>query len=142
RVACGGAGAVHAEVVAVPRNLCVKVPDGVDLREAAFTTLAAIALQGVRQAEVALGGNCVVIGLGLVGLLTVKLLAAAGVRAIGIDLDPAQVALAREAGAALALERGAPSVEAAVLDATRGAGADAGVLTAGTSSLDPVHLPA
>ena len=140
RVACGGGSAVHAEVVAVPRNLCVRVPEGVDLREAAFTTLAAIALQGVRQAEVALGGNAVVIGLGLVGLLTVKLLRAAGVRALGIDLDPAQVALAHEAGAALALERGDPDLEGTILDATRGAGADAVIITAGTSSLDPVEL--
>lgn len=140
RVACGGATANHAEVVAVPRNLCVRVPDGVDLRHAAFATLAAIAMQGVRQAELGLGGNCVVIGLGLVGLLTVQLLDAAGVQAVGIDVDPRQVALGRAAGAALALERSAPGLEEAVLDLTRGAGADAVVITAGTSSLDPVEL--
>src|SRR5690606_26576004 len=92
------------------------------------------------QAEVAVGGSCVVVGLGLVGLITVKLLRAAGVRAIGIDIDPAQVALAHEAGANVALERGQPDLEAAVQEATRGAGADAVLITAGTSSLDPVEL--
>ena len=140
RVACGGAGAGHAEVVAVPKNLCTKVPDGVDMRHAALTTIAAIAMQGVRQAEVEVGGNCVVIGLGLVGLLTVQLLEAAGVRAIGIDIDAGQVALAERAGAQLALERGEAGLEEAVMDATRGAGTDAVIITAGTSSLDPVEL--
>ena len=140
RVACAGSGAVHAEVVAVPKNLCVKVPDGVDLRHAAFATIAAIALQGVRQAEVGLGGHCVVIGLGLVGLLTVQLLEAAGVQVTGIDLDPAQVARARDLGAALALAREAPGLEAAISDFTRGVGADAVIITAGTSSLDPIEL--
>ena len=139
-VACGGASANHAEVVAVPENLCAKVPDGVDLRHAAFTTIAAIAMQGVRQADLTLGANCVVIGLGLVGLMTVQLLEAAGVQAIGIDIDPAPVALAREAGATRAFERSAPGLEEAVLDVTRGAGTDAVIITAGTSSLDPVEL--
>ncbi len=140
RVACAGASASHAEVVAVPQNLCAKVPDGVDLRHAAFTTIAAIAMQGVRQAELSLGANAVVIGLGLVGLLTVQLLEAAGVQAIGIDIDARQVALGKQAGAALTLDRGAPGLEEAVLDATRGAGTDAVIITAGTSSLDPVEL--
>jgi threonine dehydrogenase-like Zn-dependent dehydrogenase len=127
-------------VVAVPRNLCARVPDGVDLRHAAFTTLAAIAMQGVRQADLALGANCVVVGLGLVGLLTVQLLEAAGVQAIGVDLDPRQVDLGREAGASLALERRAPGLEEAVLALTRGAGTDAVVITAATTSHDPVEL--
>lgn len=140
RVACGGSGAVHAEVVAVPKNLCVKVPEGVDLRHAAFTTVAAIALQGIRQAELNLGACGVVTGLGLVGLLTVQLLEAAGVRVIGIDLDPARVRLAREVGASLALERNMEGVEEAVHEYTHGMGADAVLITAGTSSLDPVEL--
>ncbi len=140
RVACGGAGASHAEVVAVPKNLCAKVPAGVDLRHAAFTTIAAIAMQGVRRADLSLGANCVVIGLGLVGLLTVQLLEAAGMQTIGVDIDAQQMALGREAGATLALDRSAPGLEEAALDFTRGAGADAVIITAGTSSLDPVEL--
>ena len=70
KVACGGSGACHAEVVAVNRNLCVKIPDTVDIKEASFTTIAAIAIQGVRQADLRFGENCSVIGLGLVGQLT------------------------------------------------------------------------
>ena len=65
RVACGGGGAYHADVVAVNRNLCVKVPDRVPLEYAAFTTIAAIAVQGIRQADLRIGENCTVIGLGL-----------------------------------------------------------------------------
>ena len=79
RVACAGAGqANHAEIVAVARNLAVRVPDAVSLDDAAFVTVGAIALQGVRIADVRLGEACVVIGLGLVGQLTVQLLKAAG----------------------------------------------------------------
>ncbi|RJO65274.1 MAG: oxidoreductase, partial [Myxococcales bacterium] len=73
-VACGGSGfAAHAEIAAVPKNLCVRVPAGLDPRQACFATVGAIALQGVRRAEVGLGETVVVVGLGLVGLLTVQL---------------------------------------------------------------------
>lgn len=71
RVACGGEGAAHAELLSVPVNLCVRVPDAVSLRHAASTTIASIAMQGVRQSGGALGDTVVVIGLGLVGQLTV-----------------------------------------------------------------------
>ena len=140
RVVCGGATACHAEVVAVPKNLCAKVPDGVDLRHAAFTTIAAIAVQGVRQADLSLGANCVVIGLGLVGLLTVQILEAAGIQAIGIDIDAQRVALGRQAGATVAFDRNRSGLEEAVRNVSRGAGTDAVIITAGTSSLDPVEL--
>ncbi|MEX0966093.1 MAG: bi-domain-containing oxidoreductase [Bacteroidia bacterium] len=139
-VACAGAGAVHSEVVSVPKNLCVKVGDGVRLDHAAFSTIAAIALQGIRQADLRLGENCVVIGLGLVGQLTVQMLNAAGVDSIGIDIDPRQVKLAQETGARLALERNAPGLEDAIMEQTGGHGADSVIITAGTSSLDPVEL--
>src|SRR6266852_3332066 len=87
RVACAGAGqANHAEVVAVATNLAVRVPDGVSLDDAAFVTVGAIALQGVRIADVRIGEACVVVGLGLVGQLTVQLLKAAGCRVFGIDV--------------------------------------------------------
>src|ERR1700738_538385 len=96
RVACAGAGqANHAEIVAVARNLTVRVPDAVNLADAAFVTVGAIALQGVRIADVRLGEACVVIGLGLVGQLTVQLLKAAGCRVLGIDVAEDKVDLAR-----------------------------------------------
>ena len=98
KVACGGQGAYHAEVVAVFQNLCVKVPNNVDISHAAFTTIASIAIQGIRQADLRLGENCVVIGLGLIGQLTVQLLKASGIRAIGIDIDDFQVELANDLG--------------------------------------------
>ena len=140
RVACGGAGAVHSEVVAIPINLCAKVPDGVPMQEAAFTTVASIALQGIRQADLRLGENAVVIGLGLIGQLTVQLLQAAGVKVAGIDIDDQQVALARSRGIDLALNRKQEGVEGAIEAFTHGAGTDAVIITAGTSSTDPVDL--
>lgn len=140
RVACAGGTAVHAEVVAVPQHLCVPVAEGVDLRHAAFTAVGAIALQGIRQADLGLGATCVVIGLGLVGALTLQLLEAAGVQAIGIDVDAGQVRLARQAGARWVLERSQAGLEETVRAATRGAGADAVVIAAGTASRDPIEL--
>ena len=98
-MACAGAGqANHAEVVAVARNLTVRVPDAVSLDDAAFVTVGAIALQGVRIADVRLGEACVVIGLGLVGQLTVQLLKAAGCRVFGIDVAADKVELALRPG--------------------------------------------
>jgi polar amino acid transport system substrate-binding protein len=159
-VACGGQGAFHAEVVAVYRNLCVKVPQSVDMRQAAFATIAAIALQGIRQAEVQIGGHAVVIGLGLIGQLTLKLLETAGVKAIGIDTDQKIVELCQQRSEAesrlvgitrhlspvtchtspLILNRNQNGLESVIESETHGHGADAVIITAGTSSLDPVEL--
>ena len=87
RVACAGVGyASHAGIVSVPRNLVVKVPSEVGFDEAAFTTVCAIAMQGVRQADVRVGEQVAVIGLGLIGLITVQLLKASGCRVIGMDV--------------------------------------------------------
>lgn len=139
RVACAGAGyANHAELNWVPRNLVVPVPDGVDLAEAAFATLGAIALQGVRQAAVGLGEVVVVIGLGLLGQLTVRLLRAAGVRAIGVDVSAERVELAAAAGAVGVLRR--DDVVERVRIETGGIGADAVIITAATTSDDPMRL--
>ncbi len=140
RVACAGAGASHAEEVSVPINLAAPVPDGVEIKHAAFATISAIALQGIRQAELSLGEICVVIGLGLIGQLTVQLLKAGGIRVIGIDVDPAAVDLALHSGADLALSRSTPGLERAVMDYSGGYGADAIIITAGTSSLDPIEF--
>ncbi len=99
RVACAGVGfASHAEVLSVPKNLCVHLPEGVSFESGAYGTLGAIALQGVRLAEPTLGESVVVIGLGLVGQLTVQLLKANGCRVFGLDLDQSRVSLALELG--------------------------------------------
>ena len=100
RVACAGAGAAHhAEIVAVPRMLVAPVPENLPLDQAAAVTLGAIAMQGVRLARVGLGDAVFVVGLGLVGQITVALLKIAGCRVIGTDLDPRKCTLALQMGA-------------------------------------------
>jgi predicted dehydrogenase len=100
RVACGGAGyANHAEVNYIPQNLMVKIPDNVDDIDASFVTVGSIALQGVRQASLLLGEKVAVMGLGLIGQLTVQLLKANGCKVIGSDIDPDKLQLAKKLGA-------------------------------------------
>lgn len=140
RVACGGSGAYHADVVAVNRNLCVKIPSEIDLKEAAFSTIAAIAIQGIRQADLRFGENCTVIGLGLVGLITIEILKASGIQTIGVDINDIQVKKAEEIGADLALNRNHNGIVQTITDFTHGFGTDAVIITAGTSSLDPVEF--
>ncbi|MEZ4423547.1 MAG: bi-domain-containing oxidoreductase [Gemmatimonadota bacterium] len=145
RVACGGYGyANHADVVYVPRNLTVPIPDGVSFEEASFVTVGAISVQGVRQADVAFGESVVIIGLGLLGQLTAQICAAAGCRVFGLDLEADKVDLAlrhgMDAGAVLAGND--EDVIARVLQFTRGRGADAILITAGTSSNHPIELSA
>lgn len=140
RVACAGAGyAAHAEMIFVPQNLAVKLPEAVAFDEAAFTTVGAIALQGVRQAEVQLGENVVVIGLGLIGLLTVQLLRANGCRVFGLDVSPMNFEVARKSGCDVCAVSDADALQA-VESFTRGYGADAVLLTAGTRSNQPLEL--
>jgi len=142
RVACAGVGfASHAEVISVPKNLCVRLPVDVSFEAGAFGTLGAIALQGVRLAVPTLGESVVVIGLGLVGQLTVQLLKANGCRVFGLDLDPSRVSLARELGAddAALSDDDAPKL---IERWTRGHGADAVLITAATDSNQPVELAA
>lgn len=139
-VACGGNTANHSEIVVVPKNLCVKINDKEQLKPAAFTTIGAIAMQGVRQANVVLGESCVVIGLGLVGQLTLQILNAAGVKAIGIDIDDEQVELAKKNGFDFVWNRKTTGIEEIIFNATNGYGADAIIITAGTASLDPINF--
>lgn len=140
RVACAGTGyASHSEVVFAPKHLVARVPEGVDLADAAYSTLGAIALQGVRQADVSLGDKVAVVGLGLLGQLTVQILKAAGCEVLATDLAPDLVDLARRTGADLALARGA-GVERAAEVFTEGWGVDRVILTASTKSNDPVEL--
>src|SRR2546426_582269 len=140
RVACAGVGyASHAEVLSVPKNLCIRVPDNVGIDAAAFGTVGAIALQGVRLAEPTLGEAVVVIGLGLIGQITVQLLKANGCRVFGIDLDSKKIELARQFGA----DGGcAPDddTRSRGMEWSRGRGADAVLITAATESNQPVEL--
>lgn len=138
KVACGGAGyAVHAEYVYVPKNLCVKVPDNVSLREAAFTTIGAIAVHGVRNAKVSFGDRVVVIGLGLIGVLTVQILKAAGCKVFGIDVDPAKIRLALELGADFASNY--DNITGKIKKFSE-FGADAVIITASTKSSQPIEV--
>jgi polar amino acid transport system substrate-binding protein len=139
-VACGGSGAVHAEVVAIPVNLCVKLDDSADLKSACFTTVGAIAMQGIRQADLRLAENCVVIGLGLIGQITVSLLKASGVNVIAIDIESNQVTKAKLMGADLSLSRNDELLSYKINEFTNGYGADAVIITASTSSNDPIEL--
>ncbi|MDA8307021.1 MAG: bi-domain-containing oxidoreductase [Deltaproteobacteria bacterium] len=139
-VACGGRRASHAEVVCVPSNLCVKVNREGDLKQCAYNTLGAIAMQGVRQADLRLGESCAVIGLGVIGQLTCLLLRAAGVRVAGVDIDDFAVKLAAEHGADLALNRSRVAVEQQIVDFSGGYGCDAVIIAASSSSLDPVNF--
>jgi predicted dehydrogenase/threonine dehydrogenase-like Zn-dependent dehydrogenase len=140
RVACAGAGyANHAEVVWAPVNLCARIPDAVDLAEASFATIGAIALHGVRQAEASLGETIAVIGLGLLGQLTIQLLKASGCRVIGIDVEPWKVELAARSGVDVARHR-SDDVVGCARTLTSGRGADAVIITAAASSNDPFVL--
>ncbi|MDX2034592.1 MAG: bi-domain-containing oxidoreductase [Blastocatellia bacterium] len=140
RVACAGMNyASHAETVFVPKNLTVKIPEGVSFDEAAFVTLGAIALQGVRTAEVKLGDTAAVIGLGLLGQLTVQILKAAGCRVIGIDLEQAKIDLARAFGADEVVRR-SEDVERRIAEFTDGHGVDAVIVAAAADTNDPIEL--
>ena len=135
RVATASAG--HAEAQVVPSLLAVPIPDGVTDEAAAFGAVAAIAMQGLRQADVQVGGTVAVVGLGLVGQLTARMALASGLKVIGVDLRDWTVDLAAEAGAIGLLEEGQGTTDAIVAH-TRGRGVDAVLVTASTKSSDPV----
>jgi predicted dehydrogenase/threonine dehydrogenase-like Zn-dependent dehydrogenase len=139
RVASNGP---HAEIVAVPLNLCARIPDAVSDDAAAFTVLGAVALQGVRLATPTLGETFVVTGLGLVGLITVQLLRANGCRVLGIDPDPRKTALARTFGAFTAEVGRGEDPLAVAAHLTRGRGIDGVLITAATTSDEPVSQAA
>jgi predicted dehydrogenase/threonine dehydrogenase-like Zn-dependent dehydrogenase len=143
--AAGNEFALHAEVNWVPTNLCVPVPDGVAAEHAAFATVGAIAMQGVRRAEVALGESACVIGLGLIGQLVVRLLVASGVQVVGLDVVEVRCREAEKAGAlacAAPDEAGVREVEQVLLSRTGGLGADHVLLAAGGDSNGPVEVAA
>ena len=143
RVACAGQDyASHSEIVAIPQNLVAKIPDNVSFEDASYTTLGAIALQGVRQSEPTLGDNVCVIGLGLLGQITCQLLKANGCNVFGIDLSSRLVSLANETTADNAMLRSDPNLLATIDDFTNGHGFDSVIITAATSSNDPIELSA
>jgi predicted dehydrogenase/threonine dehydrogenase-like Zn-dependent dehydrogenase len=142
RVACGGQGANHAEVVSVLKNLCVKIPDNLSYEEACYTTLGAIAMQSLRQAELSFGESVVVIGLGLVGQLACAIAKAAGCVVIGVDLDDEHVKTARENNAQHAFNRKDPNILESIRNITNGHGVDAVIIAAATSSNDPITFSA
>ena len=142
RVACAGAGyANHSEYISVPMNLCAAVPDDVELDAAAFTTVGAIALQGVRQANVSVGENVLVLGLGLVGQMTVQILRAAGCRVFGMDLDPRRNDLGRSLGAQTTTPAD-PAMQSDVARFTGGLGFDAVLICAATRASEAIRMAA
>ena len=140
RVACGGAGfANHAEFNYVPRNLIVKIPDGVSFEDASCATVGSIALQGVRQCEVNLGETVAVIGLGLMGILAVQMLKASGCRVIGFDPNAGRCKLAEEMGCDRAVD---DNFVGECMAFSGGFGVDAVLITAATHSDEPVTVAA
>lgn len=140
RVACAGAGiANHAEVICVPVNLAVKVPEGLDLMPASTVTLGAIALQGVRRFNPTLGETVVVVGLGILGQIVVQLLLANGCRVIGVDLQQDRIQKALDKGMTAGLNSAEGSYIEKVLALTDGFGADGVIITAASSSDTIMH---
>jgi predicted dehydrogenase/threonine dehydrogenase-like Zn-dependent dehydrogenase len=145
-VACAGHSyASHAEIVAVPQELCVKLPrteggQTIPYEEAAFVMLGGIALHGIRCADLAFGERVAVIGLGLLGLLTVQLARSYGCHVYGIDIEPGKVRLAKKLGCSTALVLGKDDVESALLDLTEGRGVDSVIVTAAAKNNSPILL--
>lgn len=139
RVASNGK---HAEVVVVPRNLCAKIPKTVSDEAATFTVIGAIGLQGIRLADPKLGECVVVIGLGLIGLMTVQMLRAQGCRVLGVDFDADRLALAERFGAETVNPGAGEDVIARAEQFSRGEGVDAVLITASTKSNDPISQAA
>jgi predicted dehydrogenase len=136
RVAAAGP---HAGVISIGRNLCARIPEGVSFEQAAYTSVASIALEGIRLARVTLGERVLVIGLGLIGQICVCLLKAQGCRVFGTDIDPRKLELARALGAD-ELATGAP-IEA-VRAFSDSFGVDAAIITAATASNEPIEFAA
>jgi len=141
--AAGNEFALHSELNWVPVNLCVRVPDGVPPEQAAFSTVGAVAMQGVRRAEPQLGEVACVIGLGLIGQLVVRLLVSAGVKVVGLDTVEERCRMAEKAGAlacASPTPDGIALVESVALESSEGLGCDHVLLTAGGTSNEPVEV--
>jgi predicted dehydrogenase/threonine dehydrogenase-like Zn-dependent dehydrogenase len=140
-VAGGGAGyANHAEVNFIPQNLCAKVPEGVELKDASFTTIASVAMQGFRQTQSHIGENVAVIGLGLLGQILIQIIQANGCRAFGFDISESKCKLAITNGAYFTQPASKTNFEEEVGLLTNGYGCDSVIITTGTNSNDPIFL--
>jgi predicted dehydrogenase len=138
-VACAGGGyANHAEINFIPENLCAKIPQGVNPKEASFATIASIALQGFRQAEARIGENIAVIGLGLLGQLLIQFIQANGCRVFGFDLDHEKVQLAKDQGVIFATQPDKTDYSEEIASLTNGYGCDAVIITTSTESNNPI----
>jgi len=141
RVACSGAGFEQAaDIIWVPENLCVKLPENVSFDEGAFVMLGGIAMQGIRLAELTFGENVAVIGLGLLGMLTVQMLSAYGCKVIGIDIDGQKAALAKEFGASAGFVPGLDDIKVGVENLTKGFGVGAVIITASSKDNAPLQI--
>jgi len=138
-VACGGSSASHGEIAVVPQNLTVRLKSDTPMDQAAFTTVGSIAMQGVRRADLKLGETALVIGLGLIGQITLRLLRSAGVKAFGVDLKPDLVEFSKSNGFDATLRKD-ELLEERIHEFSYGHGIDSVIITAGTSSLDPVDF--
>lgn len=139
RVACaGGNYATHSEIMVVPENLVVKIPDGVSLKDASSVAIGSIAMQGVRRADVKLGEYICVIGLGLIGQLTVQILKAAGAHVIAVDVNSERVAETRKIHPDYVINSSEEDVNNIVNNITEGMGADSVIITAATKSSAPL----
>ena len=135
RVACAGAGiANHAELIDVPVNLAIKIPEDLETRIASTVTLGAIAMQGIRRAQPTLGETFVVVGLGILGQISAQMLSANGCKVIGVDLDPWRVQLALDNGMDIGINPASENYVERVLNFTSGIGADGVIVTAATES--------
>jgi threonine dehydrogenase-like Zn-dependent dehydrogenase len=139
RVACAGAGyANHAEYIEVPKNLLVKMPKDLSFKEASTVTLGSIAMQGVRRAEVKLGENIAIIGMGILGQLVSQIVTAAGARVVAIDLDDRRLTIAQVNGARYVLNSTKEKIVEEVMKITEGYGVDSVIITAATTSKEPL----
>lgn len=132
----------HAEYVCVPKNLVAKIPSDLSYEEASFTVISAIALQGIRLVHPGFGETVVVIGLGLIGLITVQLLASNGCKVIAFDLDESRIDLAKKYGAHAYLSEGNDQDDLKVKQLSNEYGADAVIITATSSSQEIIHQAA
>ena len=143
RIACFGDGfATHSEMSFIPKNMFVKMPENVSFEEAAFVGLGSIALNAIRVANLTFGENVVVIGLGLLGQLSVQMLKAFGCRVIGIDISGSKAKMAKEFGCDTTAVIGKDDINQTVLDFTKGVGADAVIIMAGSQDNKPIEMAA
>ncbi len=141
RVACAGQNyASHSEYVSVPQNLTVKIPDNVSMEDASFTTLGAIAMQGIRQSNVRLGERVCVIGLGLLGQISCQLLKANGCQVLGIDVSDKMIEMANENNFASAYSRNNQNLQSICDNFSKGKGFDKVIITAKSNTNDPIIL--